>query len=101
MRVATSSGSQSEAWRPRDGSPAMTNNPRHTPSGTAPEYSFREHRFRFLATGQDTGGTYSAMEIVSPLDSGPGPHVHADAEEHFLLLDGEIVFSVDDQTFTV
>ena len=79
----------------------MANIPRHITCGTAPVYLFREHRFRFLATGQDTGGTYGAMEIMSPLNTGAGPHVHADAEEHFLLLTGEVAFYVADQSFIV
>jgi hypothetical protein len=46
----------------------MSNRPMHVPSGTAPSYAFGEHVFRFLATGQDTGGGYSVMEMVSPKD---------------------------------
>ena len=91
---------RAESSGPSKRSP-MANIPRHITCGTAPVYLFREHRFRFLATGQDTGGTYGAMEIMSPLNTGAGPHVHADAEEHFLLLTGEVAFYVADQSFIV
>jgi len=41
------------------------------------------------------------MEIVSPPDSGPIPHVHVDAEEAFYVLDGDLTFHVGDQSFEV
>ncbi|MCZ3388309.1 MAG: cupin domain-containing protein [Actinomycetia bacterium] len=41
------------------------------------------------------------METLSPLDTGPGRDLHADAEEHFLLLTGEVTFHMADQTFIV
>ena len=58
-------------------------------------YAFGEHRFRFILTGAETGGSYSVMQVVSPLSSGPGPHSHEDAEEHFHVLEGEVQFTVD------
>jgi quercetin dioxygenase-like cupin family protein len=61
---------------------------------------FGEHRFRFLATGEETDGSYGVMEVVSPEGSGPGPHTHEASEEHFLVLTGEVVFSVGGETFT-
>lgn len=73
----------------------------HVPTGTATPYSFREHTFRFLATSQQTGGSYSTMEIVSPHGSGPRPHTHDAAEESFYLLDGEVEFEVDDVKYLV
>ena len=79
----------------------MSNRPLHIPSGTSPIFAFGEHQFRFLATSEDTGGSYSAMEIVSPQESGPGPHTHDDAEEHFLVLEGEVDFHVGQQAFLV
>lgn len=71
----------------------------HIPAGSSPEYLVREHRFRFLLTGAETNGTYSAMEFVSPIESGPSLHLHEAAEEHFLILEGELRFEVADETF--
>lgn len=76
----------------------VANSPFHLPAGTGPTYSFMadgEHVFRFLALGAQTGGSYSAMEIVSPQRSGPAPHTHDESEEYFLLLDGRVAFIVD------
>ena len=82
----------------------MANNPFHLPAGSGPSYSFTadgEHIFRFLALASQTGGSYSAMEIVSPERSGPGPHTHDESEESFLLLDGKVVFIVGGQQYDV
>ena len=82
----------------------VVNNPFHLPAGSGPTYSFAadgEHVFRFLALGTQTGGSYSAMEIVSPERSGPGPHTHDESEEYFLLLDGRVVFIVDGEQYDV
>ncbi len=69
------------------------------PAGSLPQFWFGEHLFRFLVSGDETNGSYSAMEFESPHGSGPGPHVHAEAEEHFVVLEGELRFSVGDKNF--
>ena len=61
-----------------------------------PPFSFREHTFRFLVEEADSGGSYSLLEIESPADTGPNPHVHETAEEGFYLLAGEATFYVAD-----
>jgi len=76
------------------------NHPLHVRAFSSPQYTFREHQLRFLVTGQQSGGSYSLMEIASPAGSGPGPHVHDEAEEHFVVLEGELSFQVGDQQFT-
>ena len=53
--------------------------------------------YRFLATGEDTGGKYALWEAVVPPGGGPPPHVHSREEEGFYVLDGEITFTVGDQ----
>ena len=51
--------------------------------------------YRFLATGDDTDGKYATWEAVVPPGGGPPPHVHSREEESFLVLDGEITFTVN------
>lgn len=51
-------------------------------------------------TGHQSGGSYSLMEITSPLGSGPDLHTHDEAEEHFVVLEGELSFQVGTETFT-
>jgi quercetin dioxygenase-like cupin family protein len=51
--------------------------------------------YRFLATGDDTGGKYAMFEALVPPGGGPPPHVHRREEEGFYVLDGEITFTVN------
>ena len=53
--------------------------------------------YRFLATGEDTGGRYALWEAVVPPGGGPPPHAHSREEEGFYVLEGEITFTVGDQ----
>ena len=55
--------------------------------------------YRFLATGDDTGGKYATFEAVVPPGGGPPPHVHSREEESFLVLEGEITFTVNGERF--
>jgi quercetin dioxygenase-like cupin family protein len=53
--------------------------------------------YRFLATGEDTGGKYALFEAFVSPGGGPPPHVHSREEEGFYVLEGEITFFVGDQ----
>ena len=53
--------------------------------------------YRFLTTGEDTGGKYALWEAVVPPGGGPPPHVHSWEEEGFYVLEGEITFQIGDQ----
>ncbi len=52
--------------------------------------------YRFLATGEDTDGTYAMWEAIVPPGGGPPPHVHRREEEGFFILEGEITFQIGD-----
>src|SRR5437588_7381197 len=51
--------------------------------------------YRYLATGEDTGGRYALWEAVVPPGGGPPPHVHSREEEGFFVLEGEMTFTVN------
>ena len=53
--------------------------------------------YRFLATGDETDGMYAMFEAIVPPGGGPPPHVHSREEESFLILEGEITFTVGDE----
>lgn len=44
-----------------------------------------------LATGEQTGGSYSLMWQLCPRGTGPGPHYH-EQDEQFYVMDGEITY---------
>ncbi|OWK43763.1 cupin domain-containing protein [Fimbriiglobus ruber] len=54
--------------------------------------------YRFLATGEDTNGTYAIWEALVPPGGGPPPHVHSREEEGFYILEGEITVRVGGET---
>ena len=53
--------------------------------------------YRFLATGDNTHGTYAMWEAIVPPGGGPPPHVHSREEEGFYILEGEITLQTGDQ----
>lgn len=57
-------------------------------------------RAEVLLRGEDTGGHMSLTEIVvPPLSAGPPLHTH-DFDEAFFMLDGELIFQVEDELVT-
>jgi quercetin dioxygenase-like cupin family protein len=53
--------------------------------------------YRFLATGDETGGKYAMWEAIVPPGGGPPPHIHRREEESFYVLEGAITFTVGDE----
>ena len=56
--------------------------------------------YRFLVTGEETGGAYFAMEAVVAPGGGPPPHIHRYEDETFYVLEGECDFRLGDETIT-
>lgn len=52
------------------------------------------------ATGADTGGAYSLIEVHCPPGLEAPLHVHHAEDEGFLILEGELEFEVGDETIT-
>ncbi|RTQ53287.1 cupin domain-containing protein [Hymenobacter gummosus] len=48
--------------------------------------------YRILAAGKDTAGAYATIDMLVPPGGGPGPHAHADIEETFFVVEGEVEF---------
>ncbi len=53
--------------------------------------------YRFLATGDNTHGTYAMWEAIVPPCGGPPRHVHSREEEGFYIVDGEIALQIGDE----
>jgi quercetin dioxygenase-like cupin family protein len=51
--------------------------------------------YRFLAIGEETDGRYALWEAIVPPGGGPPPHVHSREGEGFVVLEGEITFTVN------
>ncbi|MCR8561317.1 cupin domain-containing protein [Mucilaginibacter sp. BJC16-A38] len=46
--------------------------------------------YRILVSGKETGGAFATIDMLIPPNGGPGPHAHADFQESFYIVDGEI-----------
>jgi quercetin dioxygenase-like cupin family protein len=46
--------------------------------------------YRILVGGAETNGAFAAIDMLVPPGGGPGPHEHAQIEESFYVIDGEI-----------
>lgn len=53
--------------------------------------------YRFLVTGNDTGGRYAIWHATVPPGGGPPPHRHSREDEFFYLLEGRMSFFDDGQ----
>ena len=51
--------------------------------------------YRIVATAEETGNTHFAFEASEPPGGGPPLHTHANEDEFFLVLEGEISFYID------
>ena len=63
----------------------------------SPAYWQVDILWTILASGEQTGGSYSLIEELCPKDSGPPPHYH-DQDEGFYIIEGEITFVADGKT---
>ena len=51
-----------------------------------------------ILSGAQTGGAFTLLEALVPPDTGPPPHAHQAEDETFVLLEGEMTFTVGDVT---
>lgn len=56
--------------------------------------------YRLVITGEQTEGAYATIDMLIPPQGGPGPHAHADFQESFYVIEGEIVVKTETQTYT-
>jgi quercetin dioxygenase-like cupin family protein len=56
--------------------------------------------YTIKATGEETGGAFALIEAVVSPGGGPPPHSHSREDEAFYVLEGEVTFHADGQSFT-
>ena len=69
----------------------------HAGPGEGPAFSAVGDVYRFLATGEQTGGAYVLSEARVLPGGGPPPHIHRREDEAFFILEGEITFMLGDK----
>lgn len=62
-----------------------------------PGEGHRVGNVEFLARSADTPRFNLSLVTIQPRREGPGEHVHADEDDAFHMLEGELVFTVDDE----
>jgi len=72
----------------------------HRPADMGDTYIGPGDSYRFLVTGEESGGAYFAMEAYVPPGGGPPPHIHSNEDETFYLLEGECDFLLGDSWIT-
>lgn len=75
-----------------DGTPGWAMSP-----AAAPAFWNVGTYWRFLSTSDTTGGRSTTFEELCPPGVVAPPHVHADEEEAFFVLEGDLVFLLDDE----
>ena len=53
--------------------------------------------YRFIVTGEETGGAYFVMEAVVAPGGGPPPHIHRNEDETFYIVEGRCDIRLDDE----
>ena len=72
----------------------------HSPSTDGDAFWGTGDAYRFLVTGEETGGAYFAMEAIVPPGGGPPPHIHRNEDETFYVVEGHVEILLGDETVT-
>ncbi|QEC54529.1 cupin domain-containing protein [Flavisolibacter ginsenosidimutans] len=62
-------------------------------------YWYIGHLMSLLVTSKDTNGRYALLRATERRGLEPPPHTHTKEDEAFLILEGEVVYTVGNQTF--
>jgi len=62
--------------------------------------SIAGNAYRIIISGKQTSGAYTVIDMLVPPGGGPGPHAHADIQESFYVVDGEIDFKSEAGRYT-
>lgn len=55
--------------------------------------------YRLLITGKETENAFAVIDMLIPPNGGPMPHAHANFNESFYVIEGEIVVQSEEQTY--
>lgn len=67
------------------------------PPGEGPTLAVAGGRYTIKASGEDTGGAFTLIEMLIPPQSGALPHLHEREEESFYILEGSLRFQVGNE----
>ncbi len=70
----------------------------HVPPNQGESVWMGGDRITVKLASEDTGGTYSILEGVSPPQGGPPPHTHSNEDEALYVLEGEVEVLLGEET---
>jgi quercetin dioxygenase-like cupin family protein len=56
--------------------------------------------YRIVISGKQTEGAYAVIDMLVPPGGGPGPHAHANIQEMFYMVEGEVDFKTEAGKYT-
>jgi quercetin dioxygenase-like cupin family protein len=56
--------------------------------------------YRVLVHGKQTGGEFATIDMLIPPGGGPGPHAHANFQETFYVIEGEVEVKSEVSVYT-
>ncbi len=62
-------------------------------------YWYIGHLMSLVLTSEQTGGKYALLRATERRGMEPPPHTHTKEDEAFLVLEGEVIYTVGGQTF--
>ena len=65
-----------------------------------PTISVVGDNYRIIISGKQTDGAYAVIDMLVPPGGGPGPHAHANIQELFYVVDGELEFKTEAGKYT-
>ena len=71
------------------------------PADTGEAYWVMGTLFTYLVTAAESGGSYFTLIVDVGPEAGPPPHIHHLEEEQFYVLEGQLTYSIGNQTLQV
>jgi quercetin dioxygenase-like cupin family protein len=63
-------------------------------------YWYMGHLISLLLTTKETNGDFALLQAIERRGFEPPPHIHTKEDESFIILKGEVEYTVDNQKFT-
>ncbi len=77
-----------------------TRSAQHLSPGEGRAWWFLGELYLVKAVSEDTDGALTVVEVTSPPQSPPAPHIHHREDETYYVLEGEFEFLDEERTFT-
>ena len=70
-----------------------------TPPNEGQAVAFAGGNYRILLGGEETNNALGVIDMLVPPNAGPVPHSHPTIQESFFVIEGELTFRTETQTY--